>query len=78
MAETPEERAQDRMYAANASYLDTAWDVLCEIEAGYPKAECRHTRTDAGSRLWDATVLEVEERRAAGLPDQTRTGERQA
>jgi hypothetical protein len=72
MTESPEERSSRISNEANASFIDKAWDILCEVEAGYPKESCHHTSSKEGSDLWDATVQEVEERRAAGLPDQTR------
>ncbi len=60
--------------AFDAAFIDRAYDILWEVEAGYPKSACRHARSAEGSDLWDETVREVAERRAAGLPDQTRSG----
>jgi hypothetical protein len=72
MTESPEARNARIANEANAAFIDMAWDILCEVEAGYAKESCRHTSGKEGSDLWDATVREVKERRAAGLPDQTR------
>ncbi len=73
MPESSEERASRISNETNAAFVDKAWDILCEVEMGLLKSGSRHTRSTEGSRLWDVTVQEVEERRAVGLPDQTRT-----
>lgn len=72
MAKSSDARHQRISDEVDAAYLDKAWDILWEVEAGCPKESSRHTISKEGSDLWDATVKEVESRRAAGLPDQTR------